>query len=62
MRDWKTTLIGLCEAIVLELSAEMLFELTPKQRAWVITLAVLRATFGFFARDAASKKPDTESK
>lgn len=55
MTDWKTTLLGVAEAIVLELSAEALFDLTPGQRAWMISLAVLRATFGFFARDRASK-------
>jgi hypothetical protein len=57
MRDWKTTLIGLGEAICIEVSAEALFELTNKQRAFVITLAVLRATFGFFARDTHPDKP-----
>lgn len=51
MKNWKTTLIGLCEAICLELSAEALFDLTPKQRALVIGLAVARAAFGYFAKD-----------
>lgn len=50
-KNWKTTLAGLAEAILLELSAEMLFELDWKKRAVVVTLAVARAVAGFLAKD-----------
>ena len=49
--NWRTTLLAILEAIFLSISAEQLFPLNNKQRAMVITLAVLRATFGYFARD-----------
>jgi hypothetical protein len=56
-RNWKTTLLGLGEAIFIELTAEALFDLTDTQRALVITFAVLRATFGYFARDRHDDEP-----
>ncbi len=57
MRDWKTTLIGLGEAIFIELTAEALFNLTWKERAMVITIGALRASFGYFARDRKAVEP-----
>jgi hypothetical protein len=50
-QDWKTTLIGLGQAIVIGLIPLQIFELTPGQKAWVVVLAVLQAAFGYFARD-----------
>lgn len=51
MKNWKTTVVGIGEAVMLQLSAEALFDLTWKQRGFVITLAVLRATFSYLAKD-----------
>lgn len=47
-----TTLIGICEGTVMSVAAETLFGLTNKQRAAIIGLAALRATFGAMTRDA----------
>jgi hypothetical protein len=56
-RNWKTTLLGLGEAIFIELTAEALFDLTWQQRVLVVSFAMLRATFGYFARDRHPEDP-----
>lgn len=56
MRHWKTTVLGIAEAALIELSAEALFNITWKQRAAVLALALVRATFGVLAADARAEK------
>ena len=56
MKNWKTTLLGLGEAVMLELTAESLFDLTWEQRRLVLGMGILRACFGYFARDKEQAK------
>ncbi len=53
-----TTLIGVCEATLLSVGAETLFDLTNKQRSMVFGMAFLRAAFAALASDAKKDKPD----
>ena len=56
MKNWKTTLIGLAEATLLGVSAEMLLDLTWQQRGIMLGVAFLRALFAFLAADAKAAK------
>lgn len=47
-----TTLIGAGEAALMSVGAEMLFDLTWRQRTLVYGVAFMRALFGAFAADA----------
>lgn len=51
-KNWKTTVAGLAEAVLLEFAAEMFIDnMDWKKRSVILTLAVARAVAGYFAKD-----------
>ena len=52
LKNLATTLLGAGEAMMMGVGAEMLFDLTWKQRALVYGVAFMRALFGAVAADA----------
>lgn len=56
MKNLRTTILGIFEAMMIEVSAEALFPLTWKHRIAVIGFALTRATFGVLAADARAEK------
>jgi hypothetical protein len=51
-RNGATTLLGSVESAVMSVGADMLFDLTWQQRAWVYGVAIFRALFAVVAADA----------